>query len=78
MPIISGIEIDVARADIAKKVSRLSRADVFGLGCKDKWSDVMARYIISDMFLCTGGVNLGKCDKDCLTGKMTKGLNNCC
>ncbi len=78
MPIINGIEIDVAKAYIAKKVSRLARADVFGLGCGDKWSDVISRYIIADMFECTGGTALGKCDKDCLIGKMTKGLNNCC
>ena len=62
MPIIDGIETEVAKAYIAKKVSRLARADVFGLGCRDKWADVMARYIIADMIDCTGMVNLGKCD----------------
>lgn len=78
MPIIADIEFDIVRYNISKKVGKLSRADVFGLGCGEKWGDVISRYIIADMFDCTGGVNLGQCDKDCLIGKMTNGFKNCC
>lgn len=78
MQVDLSLEIQLTRADLSKRVARLSRADVIGLGCRDNWANVISRYIISDMFLCTNADALDKCDKDCLIGKMTKGLNNCC
>ena len=74
-----GAEIILAESKISKDVSQLSKKEVFGLGKKANWSDVLCKYLIIDMFNCSGGDNLDQCDIDCLNGKLSTGLtNNCC
>lgn len=79
MPIIDGIETILANYDNSKKISKLAKREVFGLSCDGDWSEVLCKYLIIDMFNCSGTDGLDQCDIDCLEGKLTAGLkNNCC
>jgi len=71
-------EQEVAKAKISKDVSDLAKKEVFGYKTKSNWNDVLCKYLIIDMFNCSGGETLNKCDIDCLNGKLSSGLQNIC
>lgn len=74
-----GAEQEIAKAKMSKDVSELARERLFGYKTKANWNDTLARYLIIEMFNCSGGKTLNQCDIDCLNSKLTSGLtNNCC
>ena len=74
-----GAEEIVAKASISKDVTKLSKREIYGVAEDGEWSGVLCKYLIIDMFNCSGASTLDKCDIDCLKGKLSSGLtNNCC
>lgn len=74
-----GIEILAGQTTMSKEVAKLSKREVFGNVEDSEWKDALCKYLIVDMFNCSGGETLNDCQKDCLNGKLTHGLtNNCC
>lgn len=74
-----GAEQVAAEASISKQVAKLSKREVFGVVDDSEWKDVLCKYLINDMFNCSGGSSLDDCEISCLKSKLAHGLtNNCC
>lgn len=74
-----GADIEIAKANISSETAKMTKKEAYGVAKPSDWSDILCKYLIVDMFNCSGGNSLDKCDKDCLKGKLSMGLtNNCC
>ena len=73
-----GADIELAKIDISREVSKMTKKEAYGVAEPSDWSDILCKYLIVDMFNCSGGKTLDKCERDCLTGKLTTGLTNSC
>jgi len=77
--LLDEIAIQMAKTSLHKEVAKLSKKEVFGAVSNGDWNNVLGKYLIIDMFECTGASTLDQCEVDCLVGKLKNGLtNNCC
>lgn len=61
--------LQLAEGNLEKKLSKVALEKTFGLkNCDAQLNLLINRYLIIDMFNCTGAATLSQVQKDCLLG----------
>lgn len=69
MSLNQALILQLAEGNLASKLSKAALDETYGLGnCDKQLVFLMNRYLIIDMFNCTGAANLNQVKKDCLLG----------
>jgi hypothetical protein len=76
---IDDVRVDLSKRQWASHVADLSGTEAYGLkNCRHTWGELLAKYLIFDVFDCTRFETLNQVQADCLIGKMSEDLTANC